>query len=120
MTPHTADIHHDATVTDAGRHPHTTTPTGPGTTLVRAMAADPRRRWAAALATAAAYGVLAGLWTPRGPVTAFEALSAMALAGLTGFVVGVLLRSRWASLVAPVVFVAVFELVRLRVAGPTV
>lgn len=77
-------------------------------------------RWLAALGLPAAYGVLAGVWTPRGPLSTFEALAAMVLGLLVGFLAGLLLRSRWAMLLAPVVFVAVFELVRLDVAGATV
>ncbi len=81
---------------------------------------DARWRWAAATGVPAAYGVLAGVWTPRGPLTTFQALSAMALGLLTGLVVGYLARSRWAMLLAPAVFVVVFELLRARLSGPTV
>jgi pimeloyl-ACP methyl ester carboxylesterase len=66
------------------------------------------------------FGVVAGWWTPRGPVTVTEALVAM-LSGLAvGAAAGMVLRSRWAMLVSPAVFVAVFEVVRLRAVGPTV
>lgn len=75
---------------------------------------------AAAVVLAGAYGVLAGLWTPRGPVTASEALAAMVLGAGVGFGTGALLRSRWAMLLAPVVFVTTFELIRLDATGPTV
>ncbi len=79
-----------------------------------------RRRWATGVAVAAAYGVLAGVWTPRGPLTTVEALAALALGLATGGAVGAVVRSRWAMLLAPAVFVAVFEVVRLGLAGPTV
>jgi proline iminopeptidase len=81
---------------------------------------DRRGSWMAAVAVAACYGVLAGWWTPRGPLTTVEALAAMTLALVVGFVAGLLLRSRWAMLVAPAVFVIVFELMRLGLSGPTV
>jgi pimeloyl-ACP methyl ester carboxylesterase len=69
---------------------------------------------------AAAYGVLAGWWTPRGPNDAPQALSAMALSVGVGLLSGVVLRSRWAMVLAPVTFVVVFELVRLDATGATV
>ena len=75
---------------------------------------------ALAVVTPAAYGVLAGWWTPRGPHTTFETLAAMLLSLAVGLAVGWLLRSRWAMLLAPVAFAAVFEVVRLGASGPTV
>lgn len=82
--------------------------------------ADRRVRLAAGLVMPAAYGVVAGLWTPRGPLTTFEALSAMVLGMLVGLGAGMALRSRWAMLLAPAVFVGVFELMRLGLTGPSV
>ncbi len=78
------------------------------------------RRWVGAVAVAASYGVIAGLWTPRGPLTTAEALIAMTLAALTGVAAGLATRSRWSLLVAPAVFALVFEIIRLRIVGPTV
>jgi proline iminopeptidase len=74
----------------------------------------------ATLVVPAGYGVIAGWWTPRGPLTITEALAAMGLGLLVGGLAGVALRSRWAMLVAPVTFVIVFELARRNVSGPTV
>jgi pimeloyl-ACP methyl ester carboxylesterase len=65
-------------------------------------------------------GALAGWLIPRGPVTTAEALIAVASALLVGFATGWLMRTRWAMLVAPVTFMLVFELARMRVDGPTV
>jgi proline iminopeptidase len=81
---------------------------------------DARGRWAVAVALPVGYGVLAGIWTPRGPLTTTEALAAMVLGLGTGVLVGVALRSRWAMLLAPAVFVVVFEVMRAGVTGPTV
>ena len=88
--------------------------------FLRMVWADKRRAWGLALLAAVGYGLLAGWWTPRGPMSTFEGLAAMGLALLVGLAAGLLLRSRWAMLVAPVVFAAVFELARLGVTGPTV
>ena len=79
-----------------------------------------RCRMAAATLSAASAGLVLGLFVPRGPVSAFEGLAAMCLGLLAGIAAGLLLRSRWAMLVAPVTFAVVFELVRLGASGPTV
>lgn len=69
---------------------------------------------------AATWGLAAGWWTPRGPLTTsaaiFSIIVSLGVGGLAGFV----LRSRWAMLLAPVVFAIVFELTRLNVDGPMV
>ena len=88
--------------------------------LLRAVVADKRLAWGLALLVAVGYGLVAGWWTPRGPMSTFEGLSAMGLALLVGSVAGFVLRTRWAMLVAPVTFVVVFELMRLGASGPTV
>jgi pimeloyl-ACP methyl ester carboxylesterase len=72
------------------------------------------------MAVPALYGVLAGWWTPRGPVTVVQALAAMVLGLAVGAAAGALLRSRWAALASPVVFVVVLEVVRIGAVGPTV
>ena len=69
---------------------------------------------------AGAYGLVAGWWTPRGPITTFEALAAIVISLLIGVFAGVVMRSRWAMLLAPVTFVAVFELARIGTVGPLV
>lgn len=81
---------------------------------------DRRVGLATALAVAATWAVLAGSWTPRGPLTTAEALITMAVSLLVGAGVGLAMRSRWALLVAPVVFATAFELVRMGADGPTV
>ena len=82
--------------------------------------ADKRLAWGLALLAAVGYGLLAGWWTPRGPMSTFEGLSAMGLGLLVGLVAGLLLRTRWAIMVAPVTFAVIFELARLDASGPTV
>ncbi len=83
-----------------------------------------RRPWwvgiAIVLAAAAFYGLAAGWWTPRGPVTTFQVVAAIGLSLTVGVTAGVALRSRWAMLAAPVTFAAVFQLVRISPAGPLV
>ncbi len=77
-------------------------------------------RFSAAVAVAAAWALLAGWWTPRGPLTTGEALTTMAVSVAVGTTAGLALRSRWAQLVTPITFAAVFEFVRRSTAGPTV
>jgi len=88
--------------------------------LLRAAVAEKRLAWGLALLAPVGYGLVAGWWTPRGPLSTFEGLFAMGLALLVGYVAGFLLRTRWAMLVAPVTFLVIFELVRLGATGPTV
>jgi proline iminopeptidase len=91
-----------------------------GRARARTLWEHPAATWGVALGTPAGYGVLAGVWTPRGPHTTFEVLTAMLLALLVGLAAGWALRSRWAMLLAPVVFMGVFELTRMGTTGPTV
>ena len=65
------------------------------------------------------WGIVAGLTTPRGPLTSEEALWSLAISVLVGTAGGFVSRSRWATLVTPAAFAAAFELVR-SVQGPTV
>ena len=69
---------------------------------------------------AAGWGLLAGWWTPRGPITTLQALTAIAASLAVGALGGWLMRSRWAMLLTPVIFAAVFELTRATTAGPLV
>jgi proline iminopeptidase len=81
---------------------------------------EPRIAIGAALGVVASFGVVAGWLTPRGPLTTVAALATMLAGAAVGALVGAIWRSRWVMLVAPVVFVAVFELVRIGAVGPTV
>ena len=53
-------------------------------------------------------------------MTSTQTLGAMAIGVLVGLTAGVAMRSRWAMLLAPVVFVAVFEVARIGSDGATV
>jgi pimeloyl-ACP methyl ester carboxylesterase len=80
------------------------------------------RRLGAALALGVAVEAAAvlALLMPRGPITTTEALATMVAGLLVGAVAGFALRSRWALLLAPLAFVAAYELVRVGTDGPTV
>jgi proline iminopeptidase len=73
-----------------------------------------------AVGAAVVAGVALGVTMPRGPLNGAHALVGIAIALAVGFVAGVALRSRWAMVLAPVVFVVTVELVRLPVPGPLV
>lgn len=79
---------------------------------------------AGGLAVAVVLPVLVALlsvwWMPRGPVSTAESLACVGLGLLVGLGAGWATGSRWSALLAPAVFVAAYELVRLPVDGPTV
>ncbi len=82
-----------------------------------------RYRWAG-MAVTAAVGMLAGwltgMFMPRGPITPVGVVVAMTVGFAVGGVAGFVLKSRWAILVAPLIFVAVFEITRISAVGPSV
>ena len=69
---------------------------------------------------AAGWGALAGVLTPRSPQTTAAALASIVVSLAVGVAAGLFTRSRWAMLVAPVVFAVAFEIVRMPLDGPTV
>lgn len=77
-------------------------------------------RVAAAVVLIALAGAVIGWLLPRGPVTTTQAIVSLVALVAVGVGAGWLLRTRWAIVIAPVVFVAVFELARMRIEGPTV
>jgi len=82
-----------------------------------------RNPWAwraTALAVPAVAAPPLALAMPRGPITNGEALTTMVVGLLVGLIAGFAMRSRWAMLVSPFTFVAVFELARLGTDGATV
>ncbi len=68
---------------------------------------------------AAAWGVVAGWWTPRGPLTITQALCSVAVSAAIGWAAGRSGRSRLVWLVVPVVFLVAIELARAGTAGPS-
>jgi proline iminopeptidase len=73
-----------------------------------------------AVMTTGVFGLAAGWWTPRGPVNTSEALTTIIVSALVGVVAGMVMRSRWAMVLAPVTFAALFELARMGTDGPMV
>jgi len=82
--------------------------------------AHPAKGLAVAVAVTALWAVAAGVWTPRGPLTAAQAVATMAISLVIGVAAGLLMRSRWALATAPVAFTVVFELTRFGTDGPLV
>ncbi|MBK8987283.1 MAG: alpha/beta fold hydrolase [Chloroflexi bacterium] len=72
------------------------------------------------LGAAALAGLVVALTMPRGPATAVQALIVMASSLAVGLLAGLLMRSRWAMLLAPVAYIIAIELARLDAVGPTV
>lgn len=93
---------------------------GPSSPERRALLADWRLAALLVIGLATAWGVSAGWWTPRGPLTSSEAIGSMVLSAAVGGVAGLVLRSRWAMALAPGVFAVAFEVTRQGVDGPTV
>jgi proline iminopeptidase len=82
-----------------------------------------QHRWWSLIITVgvtALLGVLIALTMPRGPATAVQALIVIASSLAVGLVAGLLMRSRWAMLLAPLAYIAAVELARLSAVGPTV
>lgn len=69
---------------------------------------------------AALWGIVAGWWTPRSPLTTSTALWSMVISVAIGVGAGLVMRSRWAMLSTPLSFAVFFELARLGTDGPTV
>jgi pimeloyl-ACP methyl ester carboxylesterase len=69
---------------------------------------------------AAAWGIVAARWTPRGPLTNPQALWSIGISAAIGVAAGWVSRSRWAMLTAPAGFVVALELARIGVQGPSV
>ncbi|MFK3983743.1 alpha/beta fold hydrolase [Micromonospora sp. NPDC050397] len=77
-------------------------------------------RMVAVVVAAAAWGLVAAQWTPRGPLTNAQALWSVAISAVVGLAAGWWSRSRWAMLAAPAAFVVALELTRIGVRGPSV
>jgi len=88
--------------------------------LLRSLWRD--RRIGAAIATAAALllGFAIAHFMPRGPATATTALIVMVTSFAVGGVAGLVMRSRWAMLLATIAYAIAIEIGRLNIIGPTV
>lgn len=65
-------------------------------------------------------GFLTALYMPRGPVTAAHLWLVLFSSLAIGLIGGLALRSRWAYLLLPLIYIVTIELTRLNVVGPTV
>ncbi len=77
-------------------------------------------RWHAAtlvIGVGAATALVSSIPMPRGPVTAGQALVVIATSLVVGAVAAYLMRSRWAFLLAPLAYVAGYELARIGIGG---
>lgn len=82
--------------------------------------ANPAIGMAVVATVAAGFGAASSWLTPRGPITAVQALLSMAVAMLVGLAVGLISASRWSLLIAPTAYAIAFELGRIGTVGPTV
>lgn len=57
---------------------------------------------------------------PRGPATASQSLAVMATGLAIGGIAGLIMRSRWAVIIAPITYIAAIEIGQLNTVGPTV
>ncbi|HYN30886.1 MAG TPA: alpha/beta hydrolase [Dermatophilaceae bacterium] len=98
-----------------------TSTTNPPVTHASTPPPGPATRWLPlGAALGLAWGLLAGWWTPRGPLTTAEAVASIAISLLVGAAAGLLTRSRWPMLLTPLAFVVGVELARAGVTGPSV
>jgi len=99
---------------------HDAGPRGPDRGGVALLRRSRRAGIAAAVVVVSIDAVLTGWLSPRGATTTLQALAAIAVSLLVGAAAGLLCRSRWAILLAPAGFAALFELTRMGTAGPLV
>jgi proline iminopeptidase len=87
---------------------------------LRSLWSDRRVGFIVVAGLAAGAALTAAWLTPRGPITTPQALGSIAGALVVGIGAGLVTGSRWTMLLTPIVFMAVFEVARLNVDGPTV
>lgn len=73
-----------------------------------------------AITAAILWGLLAGWWTPRGPLTGAQAVCSVLASAAVGLLAGRRARSRWAFFLVPTAFWIGLELTRLGFNGPSV
>jgi proline iminopeptidase len=91
--------------------------------VARATTAIHRNRWAGVaimVGVSALAGWLTAVVMPRGPITPGGVVVAMVVGFAVGGLAGFAVRSRWAIVAAPMVFVVALELGRIAEFGPTV
>ncbi len=81
---------------------------------------DPRIGAAIATAAALLLGVAIAHVMPRGSATATQAWIVMVTSFAVGNVAGLVMRSRWAMLLATIAYMIAIEIGRLNIVGPTV
>ena len=77
-------------------------------------------RWlgaAAAVGLGALTALVSSVPMPRGPVTGGQGLIVIAVSLLIGLAAGYVMRSRWAMVLAPLAYVAAYELARIGIRG---
>ena len=113
-----AQVHDDRAVTGSAEQEQ---PSGPRWFPARGLQRRERRLGIlVAVSLAVAWGLAAGWWTPRGPLSTSAAIWSIVISLAVGVAAGFAVRSRWAMLLAPAAFAAAFELARMRVDGPMV
>jgi len=91
-----------------------------GRHLLYSLWRDPRIGAAIATAAALLLGFAIAHVMPRGPATATQALIVMVTSFAVGGVAGLVMRSRWAMLLATIAYMIAIEIGRLNIVGPTV
>ncbi|GAB4227841.1 MAG: hypothetical protein Kow00121_56640 [Elainellaceae cyanobacterium] len=92
----------------------------PAQRLLQVLWRDRRIGGAVATVLALLLGLAIAQTMPRGPATAAQALIMMASSLIVGGVAGFILRSRWAMLITPLVYMIAVEIGRWHIVGPTV
>lgn len=88
--------------------------------LLHVLWRDRRIGGAVATVLALLLGLAIAQTMPRGPATAPQALIVMASSLILGGLAGFILRSRWAMLITPLVYMVAVEIGRWQIVGPTV
>ncbi|MBE2221361.1 MAG: alpha/beta hydrolase [Anaerolineae bacterium] len=87
------------------------------------MPAVKNNRWletAVSIGSISLLGIVTALAVPYGPITQTQVWLVMASSLVAGLIVGFLMRTPWAMLLAPVVYILTFELVRSNGIVPTI
>jgi proline iminopeptidase len=88
--------------------------------LLQSLSSNRWLSFALVAGVAALIGLIIALILPRGPTTTAQALIVLITGLVVGVVAGLVMQSRWAMLVAPVVYIIALELGRWDAVGPSV